>query len=260
MGTLFVLQSRSTSVVQVAACIAMHTQNCTYKEAKENFSKALRFDPKNLKARLREAECLFQMEELEKVKTELEAARASISALRRVEKVTVTTLAVDQEGRGVALKLEVFTRTGKGNVLIDISGNILYDETVQESMLIAVAVAQEVTKRSLVNKDLYFRLINPFEVTAVVGGGSAGAAMCMAAIALLTGKTVKPNVAITGTIKPDGTIGRVGGLRAKALAAKAAGITILLVPKGQGAEVGSVPGLTVIEVSNIREAMAYMLA
>lgn len=37
-----------------------------YKEAKENFSKAFKFDPKNFKARLREAECLLQLEEFKK--------------------------------------------------------------------------------------------------------------------------------------------------------------------------------------------------
>ena len=37
-----------------------------YKEARENFLKAFRFDPKNFKARLREAECLLQLEEFKK--------------------------------------------------------------------------------------------------------------------------------------------------------------------------------------------------
>jgi len=37
-----------------------------YKEAKENFSKSFRFKQENLKAKLREAECLFKLEEFQK--------------------------------------------------------------------------------------------------------------------------------------------------------------------------------------------------
>ena len=67
-------------------------------------------------------------------------------------------------------------------------------------------------------------------------GPSAGAAMTLLLAAELGagGNTeLKQDVLITGTINPDGTIGPVGGVPEKALAAGQHGAKLFLVPSGQ---------------------------
>ncbi|MDP2840904.1 MAG: S16 family serine protease, partial [Candidatus Methanoperedens sp.] len=92
-----------------------------------------------------------------------------------------------------------------------------------------------------------------------ISGGSAGAAMTLAAMAAMQDKTIRNDVFITGTIREDHTIGRIGAPRAKALAAKESGAVMFLVPAGQKSEVGDA-GIEVREVATIEEAASYALA
>lgn len=67
-----------------------------------------------------------------------------------------------------------------------------------------------------------------------VGGPSAGMMHALAIIDTLTeGELTKGHViAGTGTIKVDGTVGNIGGIRQKVVGAEAAGATYILVPQG----------------------------
>jgi PDZ domain-containing protein len=67
-----------------------------------------------------------------------------------------------------------------------------------------------------------------------IGGPSAGMMHALAIIDTLTeGELTKGNViAGTGTIKADGTVGNIGGIRQKVVGAEAAGATVILVPAG----------------------------
>lgn len=67
----------------------------------------------------------------------------------------------------------------------------------------------------------------------VIGGPSAGAATTIATIAALEGKTVRLDYVLTGTIEEDGSIGQVGGVFDKAVAAEKHNFTLFLVPYGQ---------------------------
>lgn len=72
-----------------------------------------------------------------------------------------------------------------------------------------------------------------FDVAGRIDGPSAGALMTVAVLAGFLGDEVNPNVTMTGTVNPDGTIGPVGGIPHKLEGAAAAGKTIVLVPGGQ---------------------------
>ncbi len=61
-------------------------------------------------------------------------------------------------------------------------------------------------------------------------GPSAGVAMFIALVSLLTGRTVKSDTAMTGEISLRGLVLPVGGIRNKVLAAVRAGITTVLLP------------------------------
>jgi Lon-like protease len=69
-------------------------------------------------------------------------------------------------------------------------------------------------------------------------------------------------IAGTGTIKPDGTIGPIGGIQLKMIAARDAGATVFLAPAGNCSDVrGATPkGLNVIKVDTLHHAVQDLLA
>jgi PDZ domain-containing protein len=76
----------------------------------------------------------------------------------------------------------------------------------------------------------------PFTVnvdTTGIGGPSAGLAMSLAITDALTpgDLTGGKRVAVTGTIDPEGNVGEIGGIEQKAVAARAAGVKLFLVPQ-----------------------------
>src|ERR1700759_4082737 len=102
----------------------------------------------------------------------------------------------------------------------------------------------------------------PFAVDfnlANVGGPSAGLMFSLAVIdKLTTGNLVGSKfVAGTGTIKPDGEVGRIGGILHKINAAHDAGATVFLVPAENCYEANSkqVPGLQLVKVDNLGAAV-----
>ncbi len=65
-----------------------------------------------------------------------------------------------------------------------------------------------------------------------IDGPSAGGLMTVAVLSAVLNQPLLPGVTMTGTINPDGTIGRVGGVYYKLLAAKRAGMNTVLIPAG----------------------------
>ncbi len=69
-----------------------------------------------------------------------------------------------------------------------------------------------------------------------IDGPSAGMFFSAAYLALINGAEIKSDRAMTGTVNPDGTVGPVGGIPHKLLAAKKGGITKFGYPVGQKLE------------------------
>ena len=69
--------------------------------------------------------------------------------------------------------------------------------------------------------------------TTGIGGPSAGLAMTLAILDDLTpgDLTGGKNVAVTGTIDAAGNVGEIGGIEQKAVAARAAGVSLFIVPQ-----------------------------
>lgn len=94
--------------------------------------------------------------------------------------------------------------------------------------------------------------------TARVGGPSAGLAFALAIVDELTPGDLAggTRVGVTGTIASDGTIGPVGAVAQKAVAAREAGVRIFLVPAGEAREARAhAGGLRVVGVRTFREAL-----
>lgn len=182
-----------------------------------------------------------------------------IMNLTMVNKRDYGILAVDENDKGHLIPLEIILKEGNGNLFINVA-KVRYDETLQSSAQTAIHVARDVSKTSLVNKDILINIIAPSEApNLIISGGSAGGAIALTAIALMEGRTLRSDVLMTGTINEDHTIGQIGAARAKAFAAKDNGATIFLVPDGQKSEVGEV-GIDVEEVKTIEDAVRFAIS
>ena len=72
-------------------------------------------------------------------------------------------------------------------------------------------------------------------------GPSAGITMTTALASLLTGRPVKHTVGMTGEVTLQGRVLPIGGLKQKALAAHAAGLTDVIIPERNRADLDDIP-------------------
>lgn len=150
---------------------------------------------------------------------------------------TIIVPAVDQDGNGVATELIVQAIPGSGKSLVSID-KLFYLVDTQTSIRMARQVASHVLGEEFLGRDLIYTIRAN---ASVIEGPSAGAALAIATIAAMRGDKLDRSVMITGTVNPDGTIGKVGGVLEKAQAAKAIGASMLLVPPTQSIEIINTP-------------------
>ncbi len=94
--------------------------------------------------------------------------------------------------------------------------------------------------------------------TQLVGGPSAGLAFTLAIVDDLTpgSLTGGKQVAVTGTIDPDGRVGEVGGVEQKAITARTNGVQLMIVPKAEVADARRGAGdVRVVGVDNVEQAL-----
>jgi ATP-dependent Lon protease len=96
-------------------------------------------------------------------------------------------------------------------------------------------------------------------------GPSAGVAMFVALSSLLSGRTVRNDIAMTGEISLRGLVLPIGGVKEKTLAALRAGIKTVMLPARNKKDLDDVPAsardqLEFIWIENVDEALAAALA
>ncbi|MFJ6568492.1 endopeptidase La [Streptomyces sp. NPDC091292] len=96
-------------------------------------------------------------------------------------------------------------------------------------------------------------------------GPSAGITMTTALASLLSGRLVRTDVAMTGEVSLTGRVLPIGGLKQKLLAAHRAGITTVVIPKRNEADLDDVPAevldkLAVHPVTDVRQVLDIALA
>ncbi|MEU6388590.1 endopeptidase La [Streptomyces sp. NPDC046939] len=96
-------------------------------------------------------------------------------------------------------------------------------------------------------------------------GPSAGVTMTTALASLLSGRLVRTDVAMTGEVSLTGRVLPIGGVKQKLLAAHRAGITTVIIPKRNEADLDDVPAevlekLDVHPVTDVRQVLELALA
>jgi ATP-dependent Lon protease len=95
-------------------------------------------------------------------------------------------------------------------------------------------------------------------------GPSAGVAMVVAMLSMLTGKSIRSSTAMTGEITLRGKVLPVGGIKEKVLAAKRAGIQRVVLPEENRRDVEEIEedllnGIELIFVGSIDSALAEII-
>ncbi|MCQ4042824.1 endopeptidase La [Streptantibioticus rubrisoli] len=95
-------------------------------------------------------------------------------------------------------------------------------------------------------------------------GPSAGVTMTTALASLLSGRRVREDVAMTGEVSLTGRVLPIGGVKQKLLAAHRAGVTTVIIPKRNEADLDDVPSevlekLDVHTVADVRQVLALAL-
>jgi len=174
----------------------------------------------------------------------------------------VTGLAWTEFG-GDILTIEALKMPGKGRM--SITGNL--KEVMKESISAAASYvrARSTTfglKPSVFDKtDVH---VHVPEGATPKDGPSAGVAMAVAIVSVLTGIPIRKDLAMTGEITLRGRVLPIGGLKEKLLAAQRSGIKTVLIPIENAKDLAEVPEnvkseLEIIPIRMVDEALKYAL-
>jgi ATP-dependent Lon protease len=212
-------------------------------------------------------------------------AEGTAERLRIEEKDVVDILGAPRFEREVAMRVNV-AGVATGLAWTPVGGDILFVEATRvpgRGKLILTGQLGEVMKESaqaalsLVKGHAVELGVDPhlFEVSDVhihvpagavpKDGPSAGVAMLVALVSLLTGRPARSDTAMTGEISLRGLVLPIGGVKEKVLAAVQAGITTVLLPARNRKDLDDVPQrarklVRFVWVERIEEVLAAALS
>ena len=173
------------------------------------------------------------------------------SQIERRSRVGVATGLAWTEAGGDVLTIEVSILTGSGALML--TGKL--GETMRESGQAALSYARSRAASLGLEKNFYKGIdvhVHLPEGAIPKDGPSAGIAIATALVSGLTGVPTRDDVAMTGEITLLGNVLPIGGLNEKVVAAKRAGVKIVIVPKLNAKDLQEMPDF-------IREGLEFRL-
>lgn len=164
---------------------------------------------------------------------------------------------------GDTLQIEVNRMPGKGTLLL--TGKL--GDVMKESAQIALSYVRSAVKENEVPSGYFenhdFHLHVP-EGAVPKDGPSAGITMATAFYSTVTEVPVRADAAMTGEISLRGKVLPIGGLKEKLLAAKQAGMKLVLIPQENERDLAEISseitdGMEIIPVSKMDEVLNYAL-
>jgi len=155
--------------------------------------------------------------------------------------------------------------SGWGNVSLILTGQL--GDVMKESARAALTYAATHASKLKIPEDRLGSIEVHVHVPAGAipkDGPSAGVAISTALVSAMSGRPVRRDVAMTGEITLRGRVLPIGGLKEKVLGAHRAGITTIILPKDNEADMEDIPEevrkvLTFHCVSTLDEAFAIAL-
>lgn len=164
---------------------------------------------------------------------------------------------------GDTLQTEVNIMPGEGEILL--TGQL--GDVMKESARTGISYIRSVGEKYKIPEDFFKKHdihIHIPEGAVPKDGPSAGITMATAMISAITNTKVRADMAMTGEITLRGRVLPIGGLKEKLLAAKSAGVKIVLVPEKNMRDVEEISseitrGLEIIPVSYMDEVLKTAL-
>ena len=141
---------------------------------------------------------------------------------------------------GDILFIEASLVPGKGQLIL--TGQL--GEVMKESAQAAVSLAKMRLDKLGANRAVLEEYDLHIHIPAGAipkDGPSAGVAMFLAVASLLSGRTVRPDIAMTGEISLRGLVLPIGGVKEKTLAALRAGIDTVMLPERNRKDLEEIP-------------------
>jgi len=184
------------------------------------------------------------------------------AAVRTAVPGVATGLAVTGVG-GDVLFVEAAAMPGKGGLVL--TGQL--GDVMKESARIALTyVKSHASQIGIDEHSLDGREVHVHVPAGAIpkDGPSAGITMVTAIASLLTGRSVKSTVGMTGEVTLQGRVLPIGGLKQKVLAAHAAGLTEVIIPERNAPDLDDVPAdvrsaLTFHIVGSVDQVLAHAL-
>ena len=162
---------------------------------------------------------------------------------------------------GDTLQIEVNVMPGEGEILL--TGQL--GDVMKESARAGISYIRSVSKEHGIDEKFFKEHdihIHIPEGAVPKDGPSAGITMATAIFSAATGRKVRADVAMTGEITLRGRVLPIGGLKEKLLAAKNAGIRMVLIPKENERDIEEMSseitkGLKIVSVSHMDEVLDY---
>jgi ATP-dependent Lon protease len=163
---------------------------------------------------------------------------------------------------GDIMFVEASTMRGKGELVL--TGQL--GDVMKESARAAWTYARSHAAALQIPDEMFERDIHVHVPAGAIpkDGPSAGVTMASAIVSAMSGRSVRPDVAMTGEITLRGRVLPIGGVKEKVLGAERAGITTILLPKENEADLEDLPNevrdkLQIHMVSELGEVLALTL-
>lgn len=161
---------------------------------------------------------------------------------------------------GDTLIIEAITNPGKEG--LNLTGQM--GDVMKESASIAWSwVKHYVTAENIVSSEWYEKQLVHLHIpegATPKDGPSAGITMAIALFSLISNRTLKPNLAMTGELSLTGQVLPIGGLKEKTIAARRNGVKEIIIPKANVRDLDDIPehvrkGISFYPVSRMEEVI-----
>lgn len=162
---------------------------------------------------------------------------------------------------GDTLQIEVNTMGGKGN--FELTGQL--GDVMKESAKAGISYIRSVSQEYSIPEDYFEKHdihIHIPEGAVPKDGPSAGITMATAMLSAVIQKKVRHDIAMTGEITLRGRVLPIGGLKEKLLAAKTAGIKMVLIPEQNKSDLEEIEteiteGMEILPVKTMKDVIEH---